>query len=88
MPAKVNARRSDADSYDPLALYPPHFETPEERTARLRTEQQAKAISDKIDADLEKSTMSEKRGPRPVKILLLGTSFGEMFALLVVKHKH
>lgn len=57
---------------DPLALYPPPFETTEERNTRLRREQEAKAISDSIDAELEKSVISEKRGPKPIKILLLG----------------
>ena len=77
MPAKV-AYKSNADDSDPLALHPPPFESTEERNARLMTEQQAKAISDKIDADLEKTVLSEKRGPKPIKILLLGTSFAEI----------
>ena len=45
-------------------------------------EQAAKATSDSIDADLEKLVMSEKRGPKPIKILLLGASFDGMFRYL------
>ena len=63
-----------APDNDPLALYPPPSETTEERNIRLRKEQEAKAISDNIDAELEKSVISEKRGPKPIKILLLGAS--------------
>jgi guanine nucleotide-binding protein alpha-1 subunit len=67
------------DDNDPLALHPPPSETTEERNTRLRREQEAQAVSDKIDADLERSLMSEKRGPKPIKILLLGTSWGDIF---------
>lgn len=74
MLAKV-AAHSSADDNDPLAIRPPLYESSEERNARLRMEQAAKAISDNIDADLEKSVISEKRGPKPIKILLLGASF-------------
>lgn len=73
MPAKGAPHRLAPDN-DPLALYPPPSETPEERNTRLRKEQEAKAISDSIDAELEKSVISEKRGPKPIKILLLGAS--------------
>ncbi|KAF8804482.1 G-alpha-domain-containing protein [Phlegmacium glaucopus] len=72
MPAKVIGRKYNADDDDPLAIRPPLFETTEERNARLTIEQEAKAISDRIDVDLEKAVLSEKRGPKPIKILLLG----------------
>ena len=71
-----------ADDNDPLAIRPPPYESSEERTERLRMEQAAKATSDSIDADLEKLVMSEKRGPKPMKILLLGASFDGMFRYL------
>jgi guanine nucleotide-binding protein subunit alpha len=71
-----------ADDNDPLAIRPPSYESTEERNERLRTEQAAKAISDNIDADLEKLVMSEKRGPKPIKILLLGAYFDEIFYYL------
>ena len=74
MPAKVVSYKPDAADYDPLTIRPPPYETADERRARLMNEQEAKAVSDRIDADLEKSVTSEKRGPKPVKILLLGTS--------------
>jgi guanine nucleotide-binding protein subunit alpha len=81
MPTKVVPHKSAAGDNDPLAVLPPLSETVEERTARLMTEREAKAISDKIDADLEKLITSDKRGPRPVKILLLGMSFAEIFII-------
>lgn len=71
-----------ADDNDPLAIRPPLGESMEERNERLRMEQAAKAISDNIDADLEKSVMSEKRGPKPIKILLLGASFDKILHYL------
>ena len=75
----MRAKSRLVDDNDPLAIYPPPSETTEERNTRLRREQEAQAASDKIDADLEKSLMSEKRGPKPIKILLLGTSLGVIF---------
>lgn len=81
MLAKAPAHTS-ADDNDPLAFRPPPYESTEERNERLRMEQAAKAISDNIDADLEKLVMSEKRGPKPIKILLLGASFDEIFLYL------
>jgi len=78
MLAKAAAHTS-ADDNDPLAIRPPPSESLEERNERLRIEQSAKAVSDNIDADLQKSVMSEKRGPKPIKILLLGASFDEIF---------
>ena len=74
----VKQARISADDNDPLAIRPPAYESTEERNERLRMEQAAKANSDKIDADLEKLVMSEKRGPKPIKILLLGASFDEI----------
>lgn len=73
---------TSADDNDPLAIRPPSYESSEERNERLRMEQAAKATSDSIDADLEKLVMSEKRGPKPIKILLLGASFDDIFRCL------
>ena len=72
MQARV-ARLAPEDS-DPLsmALHPPIFETLEERTARQAKEIQEKEISDAIDAEIEKVRSNERRGPKPIKILLLG----------------
>jgi guanine nucleotide-binding protein alpha-1 subunit len=78
----AKAQRTSADDNDPLTILPPCNESTEERNARLRMEQAAKVISDNIDADLEKSVMSEKRGPKPIKILLLGATFDEIFHYL------
>ena len=81
MIAKAVAHTS-ADDNDPLVIRPPPYESTEERNERLRLEQAAKAISDNIDADLEKLVVSEKRGPKPIKILLLGASLDEIFHYL------
>ncbi|KAH9941235.1 G-alpha-domain-containing protein [Epithele typhae] len=61
---------------DPLAyvMAPPPNESEEERQARLAAEAEAKRISDAIDEELQRQAKSERRGPRPVKILLLGQS--------------
>ena len=82
MLAKAAAAHTSGDDNDPLAIRPPLYESTEERNERLRMEQAAKVVSDNIDADLEKSVMSEKRGPKPIKILLLGASFDEIFHYL------
>ena len=60
-------------SDDPLtrAMAPPPNETPQEREARLAMERRAKARSDAIDEELRRA---QKKGPKPVKIMLLGAS--------------
>ncbi|OJT02797.1 Guanine nucleotide-binding protein alpha-4 subunit [Trametes pubescens] len=61
---------------DPLAwvMAPPPNESEEQRAARLAAEAEAKRISDAIDDELQRQAKQEKRGPKPVKILLLGQS--------------
>ncbi|CCM00780.1 uncharacterized protein FIBRA_02822 [Fibroporia radiculosa] len=61
---------------DPLdiALAVPANESPLERQARLSAESEAKRISDMIDEELQRQERAEKKGPRSVKILLLGQS--------------
>ena len=61
---------------DPLAymMLPPPNETEEQRQTRLAAEAEAKRISDAIDDELQRQAKAEKRGPKPVKILLLGQS--------------
>ncbi|KDR76482.1 hypothetical protein GALMADRAFT_246854 [Galerina marginata CBS 339.88] len=67
------ARLSPDDS-DPLSIQPPIFETFDERNARLALERVAKEISDGIDEEIEKARVNERKGPKPIKILLLGQS--------------
>lgn len=76
MQAHMSAYLSSGDD-DPLELSirPPIFETHDERTARLAIEEQAKAISDGIDEELEKARALERKGPKTIKILLLGVSY-------------
>ncbi|CAA7263251.1 unnamed protein product [Cyclocybe aegerita] len=73
MATRVVARLS-VDDADPLSVQPPLYETPDERNARIALEQAAKARSDTIDEELERMRASERRGPKPIKILLLGQS--------------
>jgi guanine nucleotide-binding protein subunit alpha len=73
--AKVIAQLDDLSlSDDPLtrAMAPPPDETPGQRAERLRSEAEAKRISDMIDEELNRQRLAEKKGPKPVKILLLG----------------
>lgn len=59
---------------DPLArvFAPPPDETPADRQARLHAEAEAKRISDAIDEELQQEAKASKKGPRPMKMLLLG----------------
>ncbi|GJE86413.1 G-alpha-domain-containing protein [Phanerochaete sordida] len=61
---------------DPLSrvLAPPPNETAADREARLLAETEAKRISDAIDEELQLQARSDKKGPRPMKMLLLGQS--------------
>ena len=61
---------------DPLSrvMAPPPDETEECRKARLLAEAEAKRISDAIDEELQQQARAERRGPRPMKMLLLGES--------------
>ncbi|KAG1815041.1 G-alpha-domain-containing protein [Suillus subaureus] len=73
MPTSKRLRVSEDD---PLtrAIAPPPYETPAEREERLAAEQEAKRVSDAIDEELNKQRISEKKGPKAIKILLLGKS--------------
>ncbi|KAF9465088.1 guanine nucleotide binding protein, alpha subunit [Collybia nuda] len=61
---------------DPLskALRPPPDETQTECEARLASEAKAKEMSDIIDEELEKQKLAERKGPKAIKVLLLGQS--------------
>ncbi len=62
------------DTDDPLtrAMAPPTNETEGERAERVRAEAEAKRVSDMIDEELNRQRIAEKKGPKPVKMLLLG----------------
>jgi hypothetical protein len=64
----------DALIEDPLSrvMAPPRHEKPADRDARLEAERLAKKRSDLIDEDIERERQAERRGMKPVKILLLG----------------
>jgi guanine nucleotide-binding protein alpha-1 subunit len=68
-----------SDHFDPLssAIAPSEDETLEQRTARLKAEEQAKKLSDDIDKFLKYgNSMQEghRKKPTAVKVLLLGQS--------------
>lgn len=71
---------------DPLAyvLAPPPNESEEQRQTRLAAEAEAKRISDAIDEELQRQAKAEKRGPKPIKILLLGESLIRRSPVVVV----
>ncbi|ESK86540.1 guanine nucleotide-binding protein alpha-4 subunit [Moniliophthora roreri MCA 2997] len=75
MPSRVYTSATSED-WDPLAkaISPPPDETLAEKEARVKTEQEAKRVSDAIDDDLDRQRNAEKRGPKPVRVLLLGQS--------------
>ena len=77
MPPRA-ARLERRNSEDPLtlAMAPPPDETEEQKAERLNAEAEAKRISDLIDEELNKQRQAERRGPRPVKLLLLGVYKG------------
>ena len=60
---------------DPItrALQPPADETTAEREERVRTEREAKRVSDEIDEELKRERIALKKR-RPVRVLLLGQS--------------
>ncbi|KAF8156642.1 guanine nucleotide binding protein, alpha subunit [Crassisporium funariophilum] len=72
MPTRVMAYLQDSDDPLTMSIQPPLFETQEERNARLAMEEKAQAISDNIDEELQKVVAAERRGLKPIKILLLG----------------
>ncbi|KAJ3971624.1 guanine nucleotide binding protein, alpha subunit [Lentinula raphanica] len=73
MPSRVY---DTSDDWDPLtnAISPPPDETAQEREIRIKQELEAKQKSDAIDEDLNRQRAAERRGPKPVRVLLLGQS--------------
>lgn len=73
MPSRVYGP-TDPDSWDPLtnAISPPLDESAQEREIRIKHELEAKQKSDAIDEDLNRQRAAEKKGPKPVRVLLLG----------------
>ncbi|KAI6104380.1 guanine nucleotide binding protein, alpha subunit [Pisolithus sp. B1] len=69
----MGARRHKGAEDDPLtrAMAPPSNETQHQREARIRAEQEAKRVSDTIDEELNRQRLADRKGPKPIKILLL-----------------
>ena len=61
---------------DPLtmAMAPPLGETEDQKTDRLKREETARAISDKIDEELREERAALKKRKKPINVLLLGQS--------------
>ncbi|KAL6302560.1 G-protein alpha subunit [Sparassis latifolia] len=66
-------RSLDAEDPLTLAIAPPPNETVEERERRLRDEEEARKVSDRIDEQIKAERAALKK-KRPVKVLLLGQS--------------
>ena len=71
---------------DPLTYLaePPHDETDEAREARLLAEQEARQISDEIDDQINQERLATKKGPKPVKVLLLGACAASEYSRFLV----
>ncbi|KIJ14579.1 hypothetical protein PAXINDRAFT_169727 [Paxillus involutus ATCC 200175] len=67
------SKRQRVSEDDPLtrAIAPPPHETPAERALRIAAEQEAKRVSDAIDEELNRQRTADKKGPKPIKLLLL-----------------
>ncbi len=74
MPVVSSSRRGSAND-DPLdaAIRPPQNESPQERQQRLSREDDAKKVSQAIDASI-KAERQARRKQRIVRLLLLGQS--------------
>ena len=61
---------------DPLtrALAPPPDETDEQRVRRLKAEEAARMVSDRIDDEIREEKAALKKKKSPIKVLLLGQS--------------
>ncbi|PSR73028.1 hypothetical protein PHLCEN_2v11132 [Hermanssonia centrifuga] len=61
---------------DPLALAiaPPPGETEEEKAERLKAEEAARLVSEKIDEEIREERAALRRKKKPIKVLLLGQS--------------
>ncbi|KAL0570303.1 hypothetical protein V5O48_011667 [Marasmius crinis-equi] len=73
MPSSKPPSYPDDDPFTKV-LSPPPDETSAQREARVKIELEAKRVSDAIDDDIDKQRNAEKKGPKPVRVLLLGQS--------------
>jgi hypothetical protein len=74
MPTRVPepAMKFDSDPFHD-ALMPPEDETPQQRELRLGREEEARRVSQQIDADIKAERQARKK-KRMVRLLLLGQS--------------
>lgn len=80
----LKGRMTTDGDVDPLDIFtlPPADETPSDRAARERREQEAMQRSHSIDAELKAAKASMKRYKKAVKILVLGQSLSGQYALI------
>ena len=83
-PRTARLERRNSDDPLTLAMAPPPNETEEEKAARLHEEAEAKRISDLIDEELNRQRQAERRGPKPVKLLLLGICLNISIIFVVI----
>jgi len=71
---------------DPLtrAIAPPIDEGPKARQIRLAQEAEAQRRSDAIDEELERQRQAEKKAPKCIRILLLGTYTATLATTLLI----
>lgn len=71
---------------DPLAwaLAPPENETPAEQAARLSAQEEAQKRSDAIDEEINRQRLEIKKTPKPVRLLLLGSSMASMINIMLL----
>ncbi|EIM82115.1 G-alpha-domain-containing protein [Stereum hirsutum FP-91666 SS1] len=74
--SQTHHRSAPNDREDPLAaaLRPPPNESEDDRAVRLQAEEAARIRSEKIDEEINQERLALKKGPKPVKLLLLGQS--------------
>ncbi|KAJ4468771.1 guanine nucleotide binding protein, alpha subunit [Lentinula aciculospora] len=87
MPSRVY---ESSDDWDPLsnAISPPPDESVQEKEIRIKQELEAKQKSDAIDEDLNRQRAAEKKGPKPVRVLLLASGEGKSTFLKFFKLMH
>lgn len=69
----MGRRSLDDDPFAHILAAPPH-ETAEQREKRVKAEEDARRVSERIDEQLKEEKAASKKKQRPVKVLLLGQS--------------
>jgi hypothetical protein len=86
MPTRIGRRSTDVDPFASVVA-PPENETPAQREERLLLEKEAKQISDAIDEQLNREKAQQKKGPKPVKVLLLGELNSSVSIIIYIQRR-